>query len=44
MIPSLAITTSKTIKLQIASPPIILAFKSKPKVKLFALAAKANIS
>ena len=28
-------TTSKTIQVQMAPPPVILASKSKPKVKLF---------
>lgn len=47
MISSLAITISKTIKLQIAPPPVSLAskpFKSKLKVKSFAQIAKSNIT
>ena len=41
---NLAIITSKTIKPQIVSPLVSLVSKSKFKVKLFAQAAKANIS
>jgi len=37
-------TTSKTIQAQITPPPVPLASKSKPKVKSFAQAVKANIS
>ena len=33
---SLAIMTSKTVQVQITSPSILLAFKLKPKTKLFA--------
>ena len=44
MTPSLAMTISKSIKPQIASPPIPLASKPKLKVKFFAQATKANIT
>jgi len=37
-------TTSKTIQAQTALPPVLLASKSKPKVKSFAQAVKANVS
>ena len=37
-------TISKTIQAQMAPPPVLLASKSKPKVKSFAQAVKANVS
>ena len=40
----LTTTTSKTIQAQMALPPVPLASKTKPKVKSFAQAVKANVS
>jgi len=37
-------TIFKTVQAQMVPPPVLLAFKPKPKVKLFAQAVKANVS
>jgi len=38
-----ATITSKTVQVQTAPPPVLLAFKPKPKVKSFSQAVKANV-